>query len=110
MVWKRLRVTTMLAVLVAACTVVLGDWQQAEAAGRRRRSPDLFYNYYVPPGPSGGPGAQLYVAPLPTPPLVGHTYYTYQPLMPHEWLYPHCRIYYRRNPGAGWTRTMVILD
>ena len=110
MVWKGLRVTMVLAVLLVAWTVVVGDCQQAYAAGRRRTSPDLFYNYYVPPGPSGVLGAQLYVAPLPTPPLVGHTYYTYQPLMPHEWLYPHGRIYYRRNPRAGWTRTMVVWD
>ena len=58
---------------------------------------DLFYNYYVAPSPYGGVGAQLYLAPRPTPPWVGHTYITYQPLMPHEWLYKHHRIYHRRT-------------
>ena len=54
---------------------------------------DLFYNYYVGPSVYGGQPAQLYVSPRPTPPFVGHTYITYQPLMPHEFLYKHCRCY-----------------
>ncbi len=40
---------------------------------------DLFAQYYV--GPPGVP-AKLYVCPRPTPPLVGHTWITYQPLAP----------------------------
>src|SRR5690242_9810546 len=62
--------------------------------------PDLFYNYYVPPrncGGYGGVGAEMYLSPLPTPPLVGHTYITYQPLMPAEFMYRHHRCYYRDN-------------
>ena len=40
--------------------------------------------------------------------LVGHTYITYQPLMPHEFLYRHHRCYYRDNgPYAGVTKTWV---
>ena len=54
---------------------------------------DLFYNYYVPPVGPGSVGAELYPCPRPTPPLVGHTYITYQPLMPHEFLYKHHRHY-----------------
>jgi hypothetical protein len=73
---------------------------------RHGSSGDLFYNYYVEPG-YGGVGAQLYVSPLPTPPLVGHTYITYPPLLPHEFLYHHHRTYLRHNPGAGWTKTKV---
>jgi len=57
----------------------------------------LFYNYYVPGSDCGGVPAQLYVSPRPTPPLVGHTYITYEPLMPHEFLYRHSRIYYRND-------------
>ena len=69
--------------------------------------PDLFYNYYVPGGPGGVPAA-MYLAPRPVPPLVGHTYYTYQPLLPHEFMYPHQRRYYRYyNCGTGLTRTSV---
>ena len=73
--------------------------------------PDLFYNYYVAPvpcGPHGAVGAQLYVSPRPTPPLVGHTYITYQPLLPHEFLYGHHRVYWRdHGPHGGITRTTV---
>ena len=68
---------------------------------------DLFYNYYVAPGPYCGPAARLYVAPQPVPAYVGHTYVTYQPLMPHEMLYRHNRSYYTYNQGSGWTRTNV---
>jgi hypothetical protein len=78
--------------------------------GRRRVSMqaknDLFYNYYVGPYPSGT-AAQLYVSPLPVPSNVGHTWITYQPFMPHEFLYKHHRSYYTYNPGAGWTRAKI---
>ncbi len=67
---------------------------------------DLFYNYYVGPQPSGT-AAGMYVSPLPVPASVGHTYTTYQPFMPHEYLYHHKRSWYNHNPGAGWTRTKV---
>ena len=42
--------------------------------------PYLFYNFYVPN--NMGAAAAAYPAPYPTPSLIGHTYYTYQPLMP----------------------------
>lgn len=64
------------------------------ASGVCAQGADLFYNYYVP-GYGGGPPAQLYLSPRPTPPLVGHTYVTYQPFYPHEMLYRHHRTYYR---------------
>ena len=71
-------------------------------------NPDLFYNFYVPPT-CCGVGAQMYVAPVPVPAVVGHTYYTYQPLMPHEFLYRHHRRYHRYyNEGRGLTRTSVV--
>lgn len=93
-------------------------WQSvpnsAEAAngweGKRRisyqRQNDLFYNYYAGPNPSGT-AAQMYVSPGPVPERVGHTYTTYQPFMPHEYLYRHNRSYYNYHQGAGWTRTNV---
>ena len=69
--------------------------------------PELFYNYYVP-GTCGGVPANMYLAPQPVPQLVGHTYYTYQPFMPHELLYQHHRTYYRYyNGGRGLTRTSI---
>ncbi len=68
---------------------------------------DLFYNYYAQPGPYNGAAAGMYVSPRPVPTHVGHTYVTYQPYMPHEYLYAHKRSYYTHNPGAGWRRTNV---
>lgn len=66
--------------------------------------PDLFYNFYMPNN-CGGVPAQLYIAPRPVPALVGHTYYTYQPFMPHEFTYPHSRTYRRfYDDGRGMTR------
>jgi len=73
--------------------------------------PDLFYNYYVGPVPCGAygaAGAQLYVSPRPVPPFVGHTYITYEPLLPHEFLYKHRRTYQRyHGPHGGVTTTHV---
>lgn len=67
--------------------------------------PDLFYNFYVPNNCGGAPAA-MYLAPRPVPEMVGHTYYTYQPLMPHEMLYPHHRTYRQwYDDGRGVTRT-----
>jgi hypothetical protein len=67
-------------------------------------NPDLFYNFYVPNN-CGSVPAQLYLAPRPVPPLVGHTYYTYQPFLPHEMTYPHHRTYRQwYDGGRGMTR------
>ena len=68
---------------------------------------DLFYNYYAQPGPYNGAAAELYISPKPVPPHVGHTWFTYQPFYPHEYLYKHQRAYYTYNRGAGWRRTNV---
>jgi len=67
---------------------------------------DLFYNYYEGPNPSGT-AAQMYVSPRPVPVHVGHTYTTYQPLMPHEMMYHHKRSHYAHVPGAGWSRAKI---
>lgn len=105
--------------LIAAAVVVGLAWQCLPAgsdaafgetgwSGKRaisyQRPNDLFYNYYVGPEPSGT-AAQMYVAPLPVPEHVGHTYNTYQPSLPHEMLYDHKRSWWTHHPGSGWTRT-----
>ena len=72
-------------------------------------TPDVFYNFYTPPVPAGGypgMGAQLYVSPRPVPPRVGHTWNTYPPFMPHEFLYKHRRRYIR-PAGVTGLRTDV---
>lgn len=82
----------------------------AEVVNCRPRTygqPDLFHDYYAP-GACGGVPANMYPAPHRVPPVVGQTYYTYQPFMPHELLYQHHRAYYRYyNGGRGLTRTSV---
>jgi len=98
-----------LAALLAAGSLVPDAMHQAQAANHYSTEPELFHNYYVPPGNYGGVPAQLYLSPVPTPPVVGHTYVTYQPLLPHEFLYPHCRKYWRyNNSNDRWTRTQVV--
>ena len=107
--------TGVLALLVALVASV--DPSTADAGGRRRCphcrhvnnevSQPLFYNFYAMPR-CGGMPAQLYVSPMPVPQHVGLTYITYQPLMPHHFLYRHSRSYHRYyNNGRGMTRTSV---
>lgn len=99
------------AIANVAAAVALGMIGMASMANadliRHSEPGDLSYNYYVPPTGPGTVGAQLYVCPRPTPPMVGHTYITYQPLMPHEFLYKHCRHYTTVHPDAPNTRTTV---
>ena len=72
-----------------------------------RSQPDIFYNYYVPN--NSGSTAAAFPAPYPTPSHVGHTYYTYQPLMPNEFLYQHHRSYRQYyNNGMGMNRARVV--
>lgn len=92
--------------VVVAMAVSFSDQAVAQAP---TQYPTSFYNYYVGPG-QGGVVAQLYVAPLPTPPVVGHTFITYEPLMPHQFLYRHARTYVRQQPNGQRTRTMVIWE
>ncbi len=72
---------------------------------RQYANPDLFYNFYANTN-CGGATAGMYPCPYPAPEQVGHTYYTYQPFMPHEFLYPHERTYHSYyDGGRGLTRT-----
>jgi hypothetical protein len=109
---RRIR-NTLLAAAIACSTFVAGQSARAEGDYCGPYSnPDLFYNYYAAPVPCstnpGAVGAQLYVSPRPVPPWVGHTYITYPPLLPHEFLYHHRRTYYRgHGPHGGLTRTTV---
>jgi hypothetical protein len=102
------------AILPLAAVIVFAACSASQAKAQdycRPWKPDLFYNFYVSGTPCPDNGlvpAQLYVSPRPTPPLVGHTYITYQPLLPHEFLYRHDRCYltWHGTPG-GLTCTKV---
>ncbi|MEN6450061.1 MAG: hypothetical protein ABFC96_06195 [Thermoguttaceae bacterium] len=92
----------------SVCGLVFGMAAPAQAVCvGQGTAGDLFCNYYVPPVGCPNVGAKLYVSPRPTPPLVGHTYITYQPLMPHEFLYTHHRVYKTSHEDASRTRTSV---
>ena len=78
-----------------------------EAQGSVPVNPHLFYNYYSPTQGGGIPSV-IYPAPRQVPLIIGHTYNTYQPLMPHEFMYRHNRSYHNYYPnGAGFTRTFI---
>jgi hypothetical protein len=108
---RRIRWTAALAALVVAASLLGARSASAQDYCSVGFVPDLFYNYYVAPVSchgATGVGAQLYVSPLPVPPLVGHTYITYQPLLPQEFLYQHKRFYERNNgPYSAPTKTFV---
>ena len=107
---QKFALSAVVAVVAWQSLPVTTDSADAEYGWNGRRqisyqySKDLFYNQYVAPGPSGVPAA-MYVSPQPVPAHVGHTYGTYQPFYPNEYLYKHQRSYYNYAPGAGWTRT-----
>ena len=76
--------------------------------GRSYGQPDLFYNYFTQ-GNHNRSNAQLYVSPLPVPPNVGHTFFTYQPFYPDELLYWHKDRYHRSyDNGRGMNRTRAL--
>jgi len=107
---RQISVTKILAVvgLLAVCGLLLAAASTARAElVRHSTEGDMFYNFYVPPVGPQSVGAQLYLCPRPTPPMVGHPYITYQPLMPHEFLYPHHRVYKTKHVDAPKTRTSV---
>jgi hypothetical protein len=65
----------------------------------------LFHNYFVR-GASNQATAGLYISPRPVPGWVGHTYNTYQPFWPHEFLYQHKDTYHSYyDQGRGLNRT-----
>lgn len=99
--WRLVAIAT----LGAACAIATSESRAADC-GESAENQDLFYNYYVAPG-AGGVPAQLYLSPRPTPPLVGHTWITYQPLMPHEFLYHHKRKYINYHGGGSQTTTRI---
>lgn len=96
-------VVCLIAGVIQQAQAIEGHWDRIISYQSKN---DLFANYQVGPYPSGT-AAQMYVSPLPVPAQVGHTYTTYQPLMPHEYLYRHTRSHYAYQRGAGWTRAKV---
>lgn len=87
---------------------VAGAQGGVAAGARTYGNPDLFYNYYTQ-GYANSVNAQMYLAPLPVPPNVGHTFYTYPPLMPEHYLYWHKDRYHNHyDGGRGLNRTRAV--
>jgi len=67
--------------------------QTASAQIGKGNLPNYLFSQYTTQG-QGATTAGMYPAPHPVPSYVGHSYNTYQPLMPHEMMYEHQRNYY----------------
>ena len=110
---------------IIVATVCVTVWSLAADYGLAQRNGQeyLFAQYYTQPGASSA-HAEMYPAPHPVPAHVGNSYYTYQPLMPHEMMYTHSRNYYNyyaspssfycdmcgghhNRPGYGFNKTTV---
>ncbi|MEI8374662.1 MAG: hypothetical protein WCJ35_17695 [Planctomycetota bacterium] len=97
------------AVLVAATWFAAAGDVRAQGYGTPGwASPEPNY-YAMPTGSEGLAAAPYYPSPRPTPPLVGQTYITYEPLAPHEFLNVHHRGYktYSGDCQGTVTRTSV---
>ena len=91
----------MFTALTASCL-----WTCLGAA--RADHPDIFYNFYN--GPTAVARVSRCNCTFPTAPRatsVGHTWITYPPLMPHEFLYHHHRKYYKYYRNGGWVSSCV---
>jgi len=103
---RRLSQAVIAAVLAAATWLTMAGDARAQGYGAPGwASPEP--NYYAMPAGAEGLTAALYPSPRPTPPLIGQTYITYEPLAPHEFLYIHHRCYKTCNSGCQVTRTSV---
>jgi len=78
------------AILVACIALVTNSAQAQIGPGN---FPNHLFAQYTTQG-QGGLTAGKYIAPHPIPSNVGHSYRTYEPLMPHEMLYEHDRNYF----------------
>jgi hypothetical protein len=65
-------------------------------------------NNYAMPAGQDGLTAAMYPCPRPTPPLIGQTVITYDPLAPQQMMYLHWNGYVTSNGCGGWTTTSVI--
>lgn len=69
--------------------------------GQGNSANNLFSQYVTPDGPNMTT-AGMYPAPHYSPMMGAQSYYTYQPLMPHEMMYQHSRNYYNYYNTGGY--------
>jgi hypothetical protein len=88
----------------AAAAVNSGNTEQYGNVLGKGTQP-LFENYFTQ-GNANQATAGMYMSPIGVPGHVGHTYYTYQPLYPHHYLYQHHDRYHSYyDGGRGLNRT-----
>jgi hypothetical protein len=99
----RSKIFTSLAVVVlATCGLA------SSASAQQSYLPHPMFSNEYTQGNANQATAQMYVAPVPVPTWVGHTYYTYQPLYPHQMMYLHEHRYHNYyDGGRGLNRTGV---
>lgn len=94
-------------ILLGSAALALLTLSNSASAQDYTNAPRLFANQYTQ-GYANQATAEMYVAPVPVPEWVGHTYYTYQPLYPHEMMYSHTRRYHSYyDGGRGLNSTKV---
>ncbi|HBE66852.1 MAG TPA: hypothetical protein DDW52_01755 [Planctomycetaceae bacterium] len=87
---------------IGASAVSNAQAQQYVSVGQQ-----LFANQYTQ-GYANQATAQMYVSPVPVPQWVGHTYITYEPLYPHQFMYSHTDRYHSYyDGGRGLNSTKV---
>lgn len=87
----------------------VGDYGPSAGCGEKKYDhSDLFYNYYSN-GQCNRTNAQMYLSPGPVPHFVGHTFGTYQPFYPEEYLYWHKNKFHNDyDNGRGHNRTRAL--
>ncbi len=94
-------------IVAGVALALLGTVQSASAQDYYANAPQLFANQYTQ-GYANQATAEMYVAPVPAPAWAGHTYYTYQPLYPHEMMHAHHERYHSYyDGGRGLNSTKV---
>jgi len=82
--------------IVAVCCLVAVSLvsETSFAQTSQGNLPNHLFSQYTTQGGASSATAGMYPAPHPVPGNVGSSYYTYQPLMPHEMMYSHSRNYF----------------
>lgn len=81
---------------LAACMLIAAPVSAQFGTGNSANN--LFSQYTTS---NGSVTAGMYPAPHPAPYMGAHSYYTYQPLMPHEMMYQHSRNYFNYYNAGG---------
>lgn len=87
------------ATLAAICMIAMSADVNAQFPSGNYQSP--LFSQYSTQG-AGNSSAAMYPAPHYSPSLGAQSYYTYQPLMPHEMMYQHSRNYYNYYNTGGY--------